>query len=44
MTQSMEQAGDKPRQTAVWKQVVLHWAVFIGAMTALIGGAAVLFG
>lgn len=44
MTQSVEQTGAEPRQIAVWKQVVLHWAIFIAGMTALIGGAALLLG
>lgn len=31
-----------PQQSMSWTQVLLHWTIFIGLMTVLIGGAALL--
>ncbi|WCQ98338.1 hypothetical protein [Paracoccus aestuarii] len=32
-----------PPGAAVWRQTLLHWLFFLSLMTALIGGAALIF-
>ncbi|SCY31537.1 hypothetical protein [Paracoccus tibetensis] len=43
MTHENEPTPPVPHQSMRWTEVLLHWTIFIGLMTALIGGAALLF-
>lgn len=43
MTHDVETPEIQPQQSMTWKQVLAHWTLFIGLMTVLIGGAALIF-
>ena len=43
MTDDVEMPEIRPQQSMTWKQVLGHWTLFIFLMTALIGGAALIF-